>query len=213
MRPRLALALVLACSACSGTTRASRRAWDNALKKPGEATTTGGAGGRTDSRRQPTERDAWQALSKFTDDAIDTLADGSTTVSMNKLVDQLCVERPEALAERPDLDAVQCAPKSALTILGHDLELDLGIGHDTTIGLFARDLSDQASAQLVQQTLRQLTGACREAWTPMPSRADNAHEEFHTCPTGTGAVLVLGRFPSNLGAGTWQFSLAVLGPG
>lgn len=209
---RLALALVLACSACtSGTTRTSRRAWDNALKKPGDTASAVGGGSQSGPRRQDSDRDTWQALSHFTDDAIEILADGSTTVSMQKLASQLCAETPEALTETPDIEALRCAPRLALAPLGHDLELELGKA--STIALFAADLTDQASEELVRQTLRQLTGACREAWAPMPSRADNAHEDFHTCPTGTGAVLVLGRFPSNLGAGTWQFSLAVLGPG
>ena len=76
-----------------------------------------------------------------------------------------------------------------------------------------RELSDQDSAELVHDALQRLRSVCREPWTPASRSADNALQEFHTCPTGTGAELAVGRFPHDLGSGQWQFSLAVLGPG
>lgn len=207
-----ALALCLACGGCSsGTTRATQRAWENALKRPSDRAVSDGGAANPNARHTSSERDAWRALSQFTVEAIDLVADGSTTVSLPMLAEKLCADASEALAEDSSPGALRCAPKASLTPLGHALELELG--QPSTIGLFAKDLSDEASAKLLQQTLRQLTSVCQEPWSLSPSRADNAHEEFHTCPTGSGAILVLGRFPSNLGAGTWQVSLAVLGPG
>lgn len=208
---RVALALALACSACrSGATQASRRAWDDALTRRTDpaagGTRPGGGRGTTSSRNG----DGWQQLTRFTDDAVDLLADGSTTVSLPRLAEQLCDAVPDTLAD-PAVDAVECAPRQPLTLQGHDLRLELA--RASTISLHARELTDRDSEQLVRQSLRQLASACLEPWTPVPSRADNAHEEFHTCPTPSGAVLVLGRVPIDLGGGRWQFSLAVLGPG
>ena len=210
--PLAALVLCLAGGACtSGTTRATQRAWENALKRPNERGAGDSGAANPNARHTASERDPWRALSQFAVEAIDLVADGSTTVSLPTLAEKLCADPREALAEDPSPSALRCDPKASIAPLGHSLELELG--QPSTIGLFAKDLSDDASAKLLQQTLRQLTSACQEPWSLNPSRADNAHEEFHTCPTGSGAVLVLGRFPSNLGAGTWQVSLTVLGPG
>ena len=208
LRPCLALALALACSACSGgATQASRRAWDKAIArrtdptvgatKPGAGRggSRGGAGG------------AWSQVGQFTADAVDILADGSTTISLTELAEKLCEEPPDG----GDAEAVRCTPKGELSPLGHPLAVELG--RASSIGLFARELSDQDSALLVRQAQQQLVGVCRDPWAPAPSQADNAHAEFYTCGTGTGAVIVLGRYPYDLGGNRWHFSLAVLGPG
>lgn len=209
---RFALVLVLASSACTGATRTSRDAWDKAItRRTDPGTGAAGAGGGRGGPKGTRASDVWQAISHFALDASERLAGGSTTVTLDRLAEQLCVEVPAELAGDPPPDAVRCAPKTPLAALGHDFELELG--EDSTIGLFARPLSDPDSAELVRQFQQRLRGVCREPWTPVPGSADNALEEFHTCPTSTGAVLVLGRFPSDLGAGQWQFSLAVLGPG
>lgn len=208
---RRALALVLACSACTGATQASRDAWDKAVSNRGGASKgTGGAGGGRGAQKGSNPGDTWQALAQFTTDATELLAGGSTTVSLPRLAGQLCDEVPEALADDPKAESVRCAPKTPLAAQGRDFELELG--RASTIGLFIRDLSDQASGELVRQTLQRLRSVCREPWASA-GRADNALEEFHTCPTASGATVVVGRFPNNLAAGQWQFSLAVLGPG
>jgi hypothetical protein len=210
---RLAFVLALACSACSsGATQTSRRAWDDALTRRNDP----GAGGAQSVGPRGTSRptrtgDPWQQLSQFTRDAVDLLADGTTTVSLPRIAAQLCDEVPDKLTADPAIDAVDCAPKQPLAPQGHDLRLDLG--RDSIIGLRADELTDQASEQLVRQSMQRLASACAEPWTPVPRSADDAHKEFHTCPTPSGALLSVGRYPSDLGGGRWRFSLAVLGPG
>lgn len=209
---RLVLALVLASSACAGATRTSRDAWDKAITRrdePGDG--SAGSGGERGSKRGSRGSDGWQAIAHFVLDASERLAGGSTTVALTRLAEQLCVEVPAELEEDPALAAVRCPPRSPLGALSHELELELGSA--STIALFARDLTDPASAELVRQFQQRLKNVCRGPWRPVSRGADNALEEFHTCSTRTGAVLVLGRFPTDLGAGQWQFSLAVLGPG
>lgn len=209
----LALALALACGACaSGATQTSRRAWDDALARrndpgAGGAQTTGPRG----TTRPTRSGDAWQQLTQFTRDAVDMLADGKTTVSLPRLAKQLCDEVPEKLSADPAIDAVECAPRQPLTPQGHDLRLDLG--RDSVIGLRADELTDQASEQLVRQSMQRLASACAEPWTPVPRGADDALKEFHTCPTPSGALLSVGRLPNDASGGRWRFSLAVLGPG
>lgn len=208
---RRLLALVLACCACKSTSEASRQAWDSALAKGGgPSRATDGSGGRGGPRGDGSG-DGSQGLSQFATDAAELLAGGSTTVTLPGLAERLCVEVPAALADDPALDSVRCEPKMRLVALGHDLQLDLG--RASSISAIARDLSDQDSARLVHDALQRLRSVCREPWTPASRSADNALQEFHTCPTGTGAELAVGRFPHDLGSGQWQFSLAVLGPG
>lgn len=205
------LVLVLAGVACTSATEKSRRAWDKAVTgRDGPSKGAGGSGGGRGSTRGDGPRDNWQALAQFTTDASEALSGGSTTVSVPRLAKQMCGEVPEALSEDPPPDAVRCAPKSPFAALGHEFELELG--RDSTIGLVAQDLSDQDSGELVRQIMQRLRGICREPWASA-SRADNALADFHRCPTATGAEVVVGRFPTNLAAGQWHFSLAVLGPG
>jgi hypothetical protein len=205
------LALVLVCSACTGATEKSRAAWDKAVSgHDGASKGSGGGGGGRGTTRGNGLRDNWQALAQFTTDASEMLSGGSTTVSVPRLAKQLCSEVPEALEQDPPPEAVVCAPKSPFAALGHEFELELG--RDSTIGLVARELSDQDSGELVRQVMQRLRGICREPWASA-ARADNALADFHRCPTATGAEVVVGRFPINLAAGQWHFSLAVLGPG
>lgn len=216
MRP--VLALVFACSACSSATQASRDAWDRAVTNQGGASKGGdGAGGGRGGQKGSGPGDTWQGLAQFTIDASELLAGGSTTVSLPRLAEQLCSaapdvpDAPDAPDEDSAADSLRCAPRTPLAALGRDFELELGRS-PSSIGLLADDLSDQDSSELVSQIRQRLRGVCREPW----SRADNAlavEQEFHTCPTAGGAVLAVGRFPTDLGAGKWQFSLAVLGPG
>lgn len=209
---RVLLALLLACSACKSTAEASRQAWQKAVEQGGGDPTGASAGGSgRGTTRGGGTGDGGQALAQFVSDAVELLAGGSTTASLLTLAERLCLEPPPALAEDPDLDAVRCEPKTKLVVLSHELQLELG--RPSTIGASIGDLSDQDSADLVRDALKWLRALCREPWTPAPRGADNALEEFHTCPTDTGAELAVGRFPHDLGAGQWQFSLAVLGPG
>lgn len=205
----LALAVLAGLGACATReTRSSRDAFKAATAK-----------GRTPEGRTPTGRDptrddsaagsisAWKALYSFTTDAAEMLSLGTTTATLPTLIKKLC-DDPDSV--RDATDAVRCAPKPAQDPLGRELTLELSKAH---IGLVATDLTDSDSADLLAQALKQLASACSHPWTEIPSRADNAHEELHTCQATAGSMLVLGRFPSDLGAGRWQFSLAVLGPG
>lgn len=208
MRACLALALALACSACSGgTTQTSRKAWDKAIARRSDPTVGATRPGSGKGSRGTGAGGAWSQVGQFTADAVDVLADGSTTISLTDLATKLCAEPPEGT----DTEAVRCPPKGELSPLGHPLTLELG--RASSIGLFARELSDQDSALLVRQAQQQIAGICRDPWVAAPSQADNAHADFYTCGTGTGAVIVLGRYPYDLGGNRWHFSLAVLGPG
>jgi hypothetical protein len=207
---RVLLAVVLACCACKSTADASRQAWDKALARGGDPSRANGGGGGGGPARGTGNGETSQALAQFATDAAELLAGGSTTVTLPWLAERLCVEVPAALADDSKLGSVRCEPKTRLVALGHELQLDLG--RASSISAIARELSDQDSAELVRDALQRLRSVCREPWTPARS-ADNALQEFHTCPTGTGAELAVGRFPHEVGSNQWQFSLAVLGPG
>lgn len=204
-----ALALVVGLAACANReTRSSRDAFKSAVTRSsssGDPTKTGaGAGAGSGSA---IDSSAWKALLNFTNTAADMLSLGTSTAPLATLIKKLCASPPE---DAKTATAVRCEPESPIEPQGRPLTLELS---KASIGLVAVDLTDSDSAELLAQTIKQLAGACAQPWTEIPSGADNAHEEFHTCPATAGSQLVLGRFPSDLGSGRWQFSLAVLGPG
>lgn len=205
----LALAILAGLGCASRETRASRDAFKSALAKD-RAPETRTPAGSTNAGSDAAAGDvtAWKALYSFTVKVADMLSLGATTATLPTLIKKLCVEPPESL--RDGEEAIRCEPEPPLEPLGRALTLELS---KAQVGLVATDLTDSDSAELLAQALRQLAGACGAPWTEIPSRADNAHEELHTCPATAGSMLVLGRFPSDIGAGRWQFSLAVLGPG
>jgi hypothetical protein len=208
----LALAAVLGCSACATReTESSRNAWKQALD-PGKSGPGNGATPSRGTAANPgVDPSAWHDLASFTTSTSDLLSLGTSTAPLPTLIAKLCGEPPEEVeAKGIEAKAVRCPPKPTMEPLGHALTLELARG---TAGLVATDLNDRDSAALVEAGLKQLAGACTQGWTKIPSRADNAHEEFHTCTAPSGSMVVLGRFPIDLGAGRWQFSLAVLGPG
>lgn len=210
MPARRACLLVLAILAGCATrdTRASRDAFKSATANGGGPTdpaAKGEAAGRGAATTADTS--AWKALYSFTNVAADMLSLGTTTATLPTLIKKLCAEPPE---DAKTADAVRCDPDPPLEPQGRPLTLELS---KATIGLVATDLTDSDSSDLLTQAMKQLAGACGSPWTEIPSGADNAHEEFHTCPATAGSMLVVGRFPRDLGAGRWQFSLAVLGPG
>lgn len=209
----LALAVLASQVGCaSRETNASRDAFKAAMAK-GSGGAGGAAAGGSKRGDSPAAIDAttWKQLASFTAELAEMLSLGTTTVPLPTLIKKLCAEPPEERRDGPEPEAVRCPPEPAMDPLGHALTLELGRG--ATIGLVATDLSDSDSADLVRQALKQVAGVCSRPWTQIPRQADNAHEEFHTCTAASGPVIVLGRFPSDLGAGRWQFSLAVLGPG
>jgi len=209
----LALAAVLGSGACATReTESSRKAWKQAQDRGKSGPGDGGAPRKGTIADAAADPSVWRDLASFTTSTGDLLALGTSTAPLPMLIDKLCEEPPEAetMVKGREAKAVRCPPKPAMEPLGHTLTLELARG---TVGLVATDLNDRESAALVEEGLKQLTGACADGWTKIPSRADNAHEEFHRCTARSGSVVVLGRFPLDLGAGRWQFSLAVLGPG
>ncbi len=221
-RARLArcLAVCLACgaliggaAACAGReTQASRAAWQRAVESGNPA--TGGGGGTSQGRGGGALADpsAWRDLHKFTVDAAELVALGVSTAPLDALIDKLCAEPPEEDPAVIEPEAVRCQPKPAMDPLGHPLMLELG--RRGTIGLVATELSSADSEALVALALEQMAGACSGPWTRIPSIPT---EEFHTCMAPSGSTLVLGRFlghpPGQAQSESWQFSLAVLGPG
>lgn len=205
---RLALVALALLGGCAGReTAASRAAWQNAVRggKPdgaGGATTPGGRndGGLADPG-------AWRDLATFTRDTAELLSQGVSTAPLAALVDRLCAEPPEEETGVLEPETVRCPPKPAMDPLGHPLKLELS--RHGSVGLVATDMTDGDSAALLTQALKQMASACAGAWVRSPGPH---HEEFHTCTSPTGSLLVLGRFPGESGE-RWQFSLAVLGPG
>jgi hypothetical protein len=184
------------------------RAWKTARDRGGPGpsdgaapsrgtTTSSGATQRLARPRRLHQRGRRHALARHLDRALPTL--------VNKAVRRAARGRGEG----PPTKAVRCEPEPAIEPLGHPLTLELA---RRTIGLVAVDLTDSDSADLVAQALKQLAGACAP-WTEIPSRADNAHEEFHTCPAPPGPCSCWAASPGTSAPGRWQFSLAVLGPG
>lgn len=208
----LALAAAVGLGACaSRETQSSRKAWQQALDR-GEPGRTGAATpSRGTTANAGVDPSAWRDLASFTTSSSELLSLGTSTAPLPALVDKLCAEPPEELeVNGAEAKAIRCPPKPAMDPLGHPLTLELARG---SVGLVAVDLSDRDSAALVEESLKQLAGTCAHGWTKSPSRADNAHEDFHTCTAPSGSMVVVGRFPIDLGGGRWQFSLAVLGPG
>ncbi len=208
----LALAAALGLGACaSRETQSSRKAWQQALDRGEPGRTDGAKPSRGTTANTGVDPSAWRDLVSFTTSSGELLSLGTSTAPLPALIDKLCAEPPEEMdANLAEGRPMRCPPKPPMEPLGHPLTLELARG---TIGLVAVDLSDGDSAALVEESLKQLAGACAKGWTKIPSRADNAHEDFHTCTTPSGSMVVLGRFPIDLGGGRWQFSLAVLGPG
>jgi hypothetical protein len=208
----LALAAVLGAGACATReTQSSRSAWKQAVDRGNTGPSNSAAPSRGRTSDTGVDPSAWRELASFTTSTGDLLSLGTSTAPLATLIAKLCAEPPEETEPKGvEAKAVRCPPKPAIEPLGHTLTLELARG---TVGLVAVDLSDRDSAALVEEGLKQLAGTCAHGWTKIPSRADNAHEEFHTCTTPSGSQVVLGRFPIDLGTGRWQFSLAVLGPG
>jgi hypothetical protein len=205
----LALAILAGLGCAGRETRASRDAFKTAIAKGRPAETQApGERNKDGSAANPADATAWKSLYSFTVKVADMLSLGTTTATLPTLMKKLCAEPPEDVAD--DEVAVRCEPEAPLDPLGRTLTLELS---KATVGLVATDLTDSDSADLLAQALRQLAGACGQPWTRSPGRAENAHEELHTCPATAGSLLVLGRFPVDLAGGRWQFSLAVLGPG
>ncbi len=204
--------LCLGLTACAGReTQAARDAWERATNTSKANQADANKQGRGDRNNANTNAGTWDRLVNFASETADMLALGVSTAPLEMLVERLCAEKPDEAEFPEDAATVRCAPKPALEPLGHKLTLELS--NRGLVGMVAVDLSDQDSALLLAEALKQVGRSCARGWAKVPSQADNAHEEFHTCLTASGSLLALGRFPSDAAISRWQFSLAVLGPG
>lgn len=207
-----ALALAVAAGGCANRTeQATREAWNHAMRAGndgGEA--RDGSGRDGDSGDDEEERAAWAAVGDALEEVSEVLASGVSTVNFERLAERLC-GRPVEAADEDGRDVFHCEPEAALELLGEPLELEL----DTSgvVAYVAPDVTDDESEVLLQQALVRLATLCAQTWTALPADAENAHEEFHSCPLANGPVIAVGRFPRDLEANQWQFSLVVLGPG
>lgn len=208
----LALALAVAAGGCANRTeQATREAWNKAMRTGGDGGESRDGSGRDgDGGDEEEERAAWAAVSDAIDELSETLASGVSTVNFERLAGKLCGRPVEATSEG-GRDVYHCEPEAALELLGESLEIEL----DTSgvVAYVAPDVTDEESEELLQQALVRLATLCAQAWTAVPADAENAHEEFHSCPLANGPVIAVGRFPRDLAANQWQFSLVVLGPG
>lgn len=138
------------------------------------------------------------------------LARGADPEAIAQLADLWCAEEATPMQGRHGEVRV-CVPAPPVSVAGHAFTLELGgLG---VIGLVASDLSGAQSTKLLQQALEQGPRWCAGSWTPVPVRDENAHEEFHTCPTRGGPTLAAGRFPKDLRGDLWQVSVSVIGTG
>ncbi|MEZ4379962.1 MAG: hypothetical protein R3A79_01350 [Nannocystaceae bacterium] len=213
-RPPVLAALVVAALAAGCANRAeqaTREAWNAALRSDGGGgdQADGGHGGG-DQADDEDERAAWAAVGDALERISETLASGVSTVNFPRLAERLC-GRPVEGSDEGDRDVFHCEPEPGLEVLGESLEVEL----DTSgvVAYVAPDITDEESEALLQQALLRLATRCAQTWTAVPADAENAHEEFHSCPLANGPVIAVGRFPRDLAANQWQFSLVVLGPG
>ena len=205
-----ALALLGALPACARRhEQAARTAWDKAVRAGrGPSEDRSGPGGDGDSA---SARDAasWRALRDLILEIDDELALGVPTVDLAGLAARLCGGEPQLSREDAGL-VYYCDPDPPRIVQGAELAVEV----DTTgvVGFAALDLDGDASDILLRRALDRLADACTHSWTPV-QRAEDALQEFYTCPMASGTVIAVGRFPRDLAANAWQFSLALLGPG
>lgn len=210
---RLGLALVLAAAGGSSCARrseeAARAAWEQAVRAGrgdgGDGGDGGGRGGGDGGR----EGASWQALRKVVDEVEGTLALGVPTVDLEGLAARLCGAAPELSREDAGL-VYHCDPDPPIVVQG--VELQVEVDATGVVGFAAPDVDGAVSESLLQRALEHFGSACAHSWTPV-QRGENAHEEFFTCPTASGTVIAIGRFPRDLAGNRWHFSLALLGPG
>ncbi|MBK8261632.1 MAG: hypothetical protein IPK80_09860 [Nannocystis sp.] len=210
-RSRLGLyvAAALLVSGCARRSeQATRSAWEEALRRgrgaSGERGPNSGAAGAT--ARELAE---WRSLREDLEEVAEQLADGAPTIDFDGLAERLC-GAPPARERGPSVRTYHCAPATPVEISGTSLTIELD--SSGVVAWTATGLDVELSDALLQRALSQLASACAQSWTPV-QRAENAFQEFFTCPLEGGAVLAIGRVQSDKQEGEWQVSLALLGPG
>jgi len=210
-RGRLGLCVAAALIA-SGCARRSeqdtRSAWEEALRRGrGAGGGRGPDGARADAKAR--ELAEWKALRERLEQIAEQLADGAPTVDFDGLAERLCGGPPEREREA-GATIYHCMPTPPVEISGTSLALELD--NSGVVAWAATGLDIELSEALLQRALSQLASACAQSWTPV-QRAENAFQEFFTCPLEGGVVLAIGRVQSEKEEGEWQVSLALLGPG
>lgn len=207
----LALAVGLVATACARKAEeAARSAWDSAVRGQGAGKGDGGPGGSGAGDDPQRDAEEWTAVTGVVADIGETFAPGVSTVDVEALAERLCGRPPDRREEGGEI-LYTCEPEPRLIVLNESLEYE--ISTSGVVGIVAPDLTAADSQELLQAAKAQLGGACRRPWTAVDASAENAHDEFYTCPQTNGSTLAVGRLPRDLVAGQWQFSLAVLGPG
>jgi len=192
------------------TEEATRKAWNSALRdqsegdkdRPGESA---GKGSRDESGHR-----SWEEIETSIGGLAETLASGVATVDFAAVAESLCGRSTEPIEQEGRL-VYNCDPEPL--ILLDDEPVMVEIDDSGVVSFIATNISDDESASFLEQAQARLANLCAETWTRIPADAENAHEEFYTCPMASGTVIAIGRFPRDLDANQWHFSLVVLGPG
>jgi hypothetical protein len=206
------LAAAALCCACARRVEEhTQDAWERAARgasdeREKEATSGDGDG----ESRSPRRTYGWERIGSMIETARRLLARGADPDAIAQLADQWCAQEATPMQGRHGEVRV-CVPAPPVSVAGHAFTLELG--GTGVIGLVASELSGAQSTKLLQQALAQGSHWCAGSWTHVPVRDENAHEEFHTCPTRGGPTLAAGRFPKDLRADLWQVSVSVIGAG
>lgn len=207
----LGLGLGLAPACARKAEEATRSAWEAAMKAQGagKGDASGGAGGDPNERGDA-QAEAWTAVSAIIESISESLASGVATVDLEALATRLCGATPDRLDESGET-VFTCEPDPKVLVDNESLEYE--ISESGVVGLVAPDVDASESQELLSGAMERLRSACRRPWAPVDASAENAHDEFYTCTLTSGSMVAVGRFPRDLVAGQWQFSLTVLGPG
>lgn len=210
-RRLIALGLALACGCANRAEEVTRSAWDDAVRAQGAGKGSDGGDGRGhEGDADEDDVSAWREIGRTLGEIAETMASGVPTVDAARLAEHLCGREPERVRENGEL-TFHCIPQPPIELLGEILEIEMD--ERGVVGLVASDLNEEESGLFVHRALERLAELCALTWTAIAADAENAHKEFYTCPVASGPVLAVGRFPRDLAANQWQFSLVVLGPG
>lgn len=207
-----ALGVLLGAAGCANKTeQATRQAWNSAVRETGDDDKGGpgrdsaGKGGDDESGHR-----SWEEIEGSIERLGETLASGVATVDFSEVAEALCGRSTEAIDQEGTL-VYNCDPEPLILI--DDEPVMVEIDDSGVVSFIATNISEEESASFLEQARTRLANLCAETWTAIPADAENAHEEFYTCPMTSGTVIAVGRFPRDLDANQWHFSLVVLGPG
>jgi len=207
-----ALGVLLGAGGCANKTeQATRQAWNSALRdqdeddkdRPGRGSAGKGSSDESGHR-------SWAELEGSIERLAETLASGVATVDFAEVAEGLC-GRPTDPIEQEGTLVYNCDPEPLILI--DDEPVVVEIDDSGVVSFIVTNITDDESASFLKQAQTRLANLCAETWTGVPADVENAHEEFYTCPMSSGTMIAVGRFPRDLDANQWHFSLVVLGPG